>query len=139
MRNVILLVLLVTVGLLLMNNQPAMTRAQNREPQITESNRWTPCEFGYYTENNGVSFDDDAFEIEKKYSAAMLTVNVESKASLVSVRLVGGDNPVTLGILHKAGSAVYPIQNSGDSYHIEVMTSENSIIDLCRISIIPYK
>lgn len=127
-----------------LNSPSNMTRAQNTESQNIQANEWIGCEFGYYSVGKGVEFlEDDSFTIDKKYSGAMLTVNVEvEEGRFATVRITGeGDYSLEqmLVSVDSIGSAVYPIQNVHDFYKVDLYSPEDTIIKLCRISIIPYK
>lgn len=126
------------------NPPSSMTRAQNKESQSIHANEWTACDFGYYSMGSGVEFiEGDSFVIDKKYSSAMLTINVEVEGErFVSIRITGsGDYPLEqlLVSADRLGVALYPIQNVNDFYTVELYSPEDTIIDLCRISIVPYK
>ena len=144
MKNMIVLIVLVLIAYAgFLNFVPQMSRAGNKILQKITKNEWVSCTLGYYSLKNGVTFiEGDSFEIASRYEGALLTVNVEVENGTVSIRLVGeGDYPISqnLGRFSNFGSVVYPIQNINHNYTIEIMTDQDTSIELCRISITPYR
>ena len=122
---------------------PKAMRGQNSEPlYLAEGEESILCQFGYEAPGEGITLLETEIYISKKYTGALLTVNVDQPSEIWLHAVGGSVKPDKAFLIGYGLSAVWPIENVWNSYYITLKPDtydEHSEyidkIDLCRISV----
>ena len=142
--NVVLTVMLIIASFCILlgviaNNPPfpKAMRLQNDRLIEASPDDLARCHWGYVAPGYGVHLvGDDKFVIDKKFTGALLTVNIDKPGT---IRLVGigsdVDHPNEFITIGHGMSAVWPIQAVHQFYYIEVLLDHGYGIEMCRVSL----